>query len=207
MLSLVLLSTLLGLPAISCTPASQERQLSAPLDKIRRHGENEYFIASLPGVALSDLVDLAMFHELAPGFSFDQVEAILGPPLLVFKSDRRDDGSAFASSFEGRIEVVRQVVSSEGYEGERWFVRFTPRVPCSPCYIKRSIWQAIPDSSEGTSIYVSADNGQVKLEIDEKKRLVRIWWLDDGPLNLSSTDFAGNRPPTQSEEDSRADEV
>jgi hypothetical protein len=183
------------LPASGCGMA-WERPLPAPLTKISHFGGNDFFIEARHGVLLADLVDLEAFQDLKPGMSFDQVREVLGEPQFAFQEYRRDDVLAFSTRFDGRIEVVRQTVSSEGYEGERWFLRFGLLQPCAPCYVKPPIWDVVPVQPERLSLSVSTDDGQVVLDLEEK-RLVRIWWLGDGPEEEAPRSRAREREESQ----------
>jgi hypothetical protein len=167
--------------AAACDQLPKERFLTPPLVAIRRHGEHEFFVKALPAVPMAELVDMSVFEKLEPGLNFDQVEIILGKPLFVSLEGGRDDVRSFSSSQGGRIEVVRQTIDSEDRQSESWFLRFALNEPCAPCYVNAPIWKIVPDQPERLSLSVSTDDGQVKVELN-KKRLVRLWWLREGPV-------------------------
>jgi hypothetical protein len=185
------LAGLISLPAGNCAPGSSEVSLPSPLTKITRHGASEFFVEALPGVRLSQLVDVTVFDGLRPKLNFDEVAAILGSPQSSYLEHNRDEVRVFSSELDGRFEVVRQTVDSEGYQGERWYLRFVPKEPCAPCYVQPPILRAIPDSPQTLNLSIDTEDGQALLEF-ERKRLVRIWWLRDGPLILPSTDSVGS---------------
>jgi hypothetical protein len=167
--------------AVACGREFDERELPAPLARIRQHGAYEFFVQARPGVSIDQLVDLAGFDGLEPGQDFDRVETVLGEPVHVFREDGRDEVRAFSSRLDGRVEVVKQTTESEGVYGESWFLRFAPNRPCFPCYMKPPLWQAVPNAPTRLILSLSADDGKVDLELNAK-RLVRIWWLRDGPV-------------------------
>lgn len=154
-----------------------------PLSKVIIRPSGEVTVYAAEGTALEDLINLDTFLELGlkPGMTITEVEALLGKPDVI-DDDRggRDVVYAYRTS-TGRIEIVRQHVSSEGAEVDRWFLRIRPsfgKELVHPLILKYSP----PRSGWAESILVLAGpeySSVGKLEFHEG-RLRLIWWLGAG---------------------------
>lgn len=169
---------------LACAPAPTERALPPPLLKAVDYSDHEAFIHAQPGTQISALVDLSMFDGLRPGLKVEEASELLGEPTNEYTERRgRDHVYVFSSSSRGSVEVVRQPVDSEGYTGERWFLRCSLSGADAARVVQPMVLAAMPNHDGDFSLSVLADDGQVGLDF-KGERLIRIWWLRAGPLKL-----------------------
>lgn len=168
-------------------------QAEHPLSQVRIHSSGEVVIEPGEGIGLSDLVDLKPFRDLGlrPGQPIEEVEGLLGPPeTFGYSREGRDEVFGYERDF-GTIEIVKQHVSSEGTEVDRWFLRL--RVDrdghklVHPAILKYS---PSPEAHyPHISLYDRASGGAAALDF-EQGELKYLWWYvngDDHEVNDAET--------------------
>lgn len=123
---LLVLSVLLTIP--SCSSRTKELEADYPFDRIAIYSREILFVAS-SGVKLENLVSVKCFQDagLWPGISADEAIAIMGrsPQRIFLENAQRDAVYGFTTEC-GELQIVKQKVSSEGIDSERWFLRLRP---------------------------------------------------------------------------------
>lgn len=150
-----------------------------PLEKIivRPSGRTLFYAA--PSVSLEDLVDLSPLIDrgLQPGTNLRRIEARLGSPDYQ-TTDRqgRDDVYGYEVP-EGLVEIVKQHVSSEGLETDRWFLRYRPAAGNSALHdtIVSYVTHVNPKPTEISVLAGPNRKSVVGLDF-EGDTVTLIWW-------------------------------
>lgn len=134
-------------------------------------------------VELNELVNLQPFVQagVRPGQSLEEVEPKLGvPDAMTTDREGRDDVFRYYRE-SGTIDLVRQHVSSEGAEVDRWFIRFRPAAGVAVAHPDVLAHQPPRGGwTESILILAGPDRGSVaKLEFEDGE-LAYLWWLADG---------------------------
>jgi hypothetical protein len=175
---------LLGNSLVSCSAEPVTLAASEPLERIVLRPPDETLLYARPGLKLSDIVSTEPFVErgLRPGMSVTQVVRLLGQPdFLTHDRDGRDQVFGFESA-SGAFEVVKQHVSSEGAEVDRWFLRYRPK-NCEALVDPRLLDQVrnLEPFPDEVTLFAGPDREQVAvLGFDDERTCTTIWWLRDG---------------------------
>lgn len=171
---------ILGAVLASCNPEPVTLTATAPLERIVT-SERETLLYAESGVRLDEVVSTEPFRQenLRPGMTVTEVAAILGEPdYLDDHRQGRDEVFGFETE-EGNFEVIKQHVSSEGSEVDRWFLRYRPR-DCASLVDPRLLEQLQNlghTPSEVTVFSGLGRKGKAILEFDEEPACSAIWWL------------------------------
>jgi len=173
------------LGVLACTGDWVTVDAAAPLDRIVLSPLGEAFVHAQPGVELDELVSTAPFREknLRPGMTADEVAAVLGEPDYLGRERGGSDEVFGFHAESGDFEVIKQHVSSEGTEVDRWFVRYRPR-DCAPLVDPRLLRQIESlDSFPSKVTVLAGSDGEdaASLRFDEQHSCSAIWWLSAAP--------------------------
>jgi hypothetical protein len=158
-----------------------ERELSHPLRSLRFHSKDEVFVGAAPNVSLSRLVGLSAFDGLRPGITAEEAQAIVGPPQRVYQQyGGRDTVYAFPRQ-AGVVEIFKQAVDSEGFEGFRWFLRWRPVDRNPRSHLSSELLAVLPDLAVITSLHIDSEDGKVTVELDDGL-VSAILWLRQGTV-------------------------
>jgi hypothetical protein len=190
---LALMLCTLGIALASCSSDSVTLTADRPLERIVvSRTETLLYVES--GIPLDDVVSMEPFRKkgLKPGMALTEVVAILGEPdYLDEHRQGRDDVFGFESE-DGDFEVIKQHVSSEGVEVDRWFLRYRPR-ECSSLVDPRLLNQVknlklIPHRV--TVFSGLGRKGKAVLEFDQGHGCSAIWWLQQDEAEFQSAEPA-----------------
>lgn len=180
---------ILGSTLASCSPDPVKLTATEPLELIViSHVETLLYTES--GVSLDDVVSTEPFqrNNLRPGMTATEVAAILGEPdYLDEERQGRDEVFGFQTE-DGNFEVIKQHVSSEGVEVDRWFLRYRPR-DCASLVDPRLLEQVQnlePVPSEVTVFSGLGRKGKAILEFDQEHACSAIWWLQQDEVESAS---------------------
>lgn len=181
--SVGLLSISLGSCLNDDLPA--DRMLSHPLRSLEFHSEDEIFVSAAESVPLASLVNLSAFEGLRPGTTASEAQAMLGRPQRVFQQYRGHNTVYVFPGTGGAIELLKQKVDSEGFEGIRWFLRWRPVDRNPKTHLRPEILAALPDLRTIASLGIESDDGKASLELEDGL-VSSILWLRQGPIKMES---------------------
>jgi len=177
---------LLGNALASCSRDPVTLTATDPLDRIVIRPSGERLLYAQSGLKLRDIVSTEPFVEqgLRPGMTLTEVVRLLGKPdSLTHDRDGRDEVFGFEVS-SGTFEVVKQHVSSEGAEVDRWFLRYRPQ-DCAALVDPRLFDQVrnLKPFPHEVALFAGPDHEEVAvLELDDERTCTTIWWLREGAL-------------------------
>lgn len=177
--------SLLVLGVLSCRGDWVTVDGSAPLDRIILSPSGEAAVHAQPDVELQELVSIEPFLKtgLRPGMTAEEAESLLGAPDYVTTENNGQDEVFGYRSSAGAVEIVKQHVSSEGSEVDRWFVRFQPE-HCMELIDPRILWQLrdLERFPRAMRLLVGpAQTGLVSVDFEDEESCSRIWWLAESP--------------------------
>lgn len=182
---LVLLTVGIGLMSCSSDPVTLTAD--RPLDRIvTSRTETLLYVES--GVPLDDVISMEPFRMkgLKPGMTLMEVAALMGEPdYLDEHRQGRDEVFGFESE-DGDFEVIKQHVSSEGKEVDRWFLRYRPR-ECFKLVDPRLLKQVKDLDFVPKRVTVFSGlgrRGKAVLEFDQDRSCSAIWWLQQDDAEL-----------------------
>lgn len=158
---------------------------SAPLDRIVVSPSGEAAVHAQPDVELQELVSIAPFLEMGirPGMTAEEAESLLGAPdYVATEANGRDEVFGYRSS-AGAVEIVKQHVSSEGSEVDRWFVRSQPE-HCMELIDPRIVRQLrdLENFPRAMRLLVGpTQTGLVSIDFEDEESCSKIWWLAESP--------------------------
>jgi hypothetical protein len=176
----ILALCLLGSALVSCSPDPVTLAATHPLERIVI-SPVETLLYAESGVHLHELVSTEPFREknLKPGMTAAEVAKILGEPDYLSEDREGRDGVFGFHAEMGDFEVVKQHVSSEGIEVDRWFLRYRPR-DCTSLLdprVLRQVQNLEPFPRRVTVFSGSGRRGTAILEFDEERTCSAVWWL------------------------------
>jgi hypothetical protein len=155
----------------------REIAVEAPLAEFKVWGDEAYMEA-VEGVQLEELVDVRPLSVagLSPGGPIDEVRGILGKPDYQSTTRQGRDTVFGYRTANGNIEIIRQEVDSEEYEGVHWLTTYVPLREARPLHL--AIENALHSAGELRSAVVMAgDHGADRAEISLRNhRIERIRW-------------------------------
>jgi hypothetical protein len=175
-------ATVAALLVLSCfnDDLPPPRALQPPLQDLRFHSKREVFVHSAPHVGLADLCDLSMFGGLWPGMTAQEARAILGSPERVYQ-EHKGLNTVFAFPRErGIIEVLKQRVESEGFEGFNWYLRWRPQGRSHKVGLDSAILELIPELPGHVTINILSSDGVMTVEVEDGD-VTSVLWLQRGP--------------------------
>jgi len=177
--------SLLFVGVLSCSGEWVTVDATPPLDRIILSPSGEAAVYARPEVELQDLVSIRPFLEmgLRPGMTAEEAEALLGSPDYVATERNGQDEVFGYESPSGAFEIVKQHVSSEGSEVDRWFVRFQPR-HCMELINPRILRQLrdLEPFPRAMRLLVGPDQtGVVSIYFEDERSCSKIWWLAESP--------------------------
>lgn len=158
---------------------------SAPLDRIVLSPSGEAAVHARPDVELRELVSMEPFLDmgLRPGMTAGEAESLLGEPdYVATESNGRDQVFGYRST-SGVVEIVKQHVSSEGSEVDRWFVRSQPE-HCMDLIDRRIVRQLqdLERFPRAMRLLVGPEQtGVVSIYFEDEHSCSKIWWLAEDP--------------------------
>ena len=174
---------------VSCSEGPVFVDAAYPLERILLYPEYEAFLTLAQGVSIETFVDLDPFRRagVAPAMTLEDARRVLGrEPDRTERSRPRETVYGYEVP-EGSIQIVLQIVQSEGPETESWFVRLVPR-PELESLFDHSILEQIPEERQRNQSIklIGGPNKRdmAKLILDEEGNLRYLWWLSreaDGP--------------------------
>jgi hypothetical protein len=170
---------------LSCSGDWVTVDASAPLDRIILSPSGEAAVHARPEEELQELISIKPFLEmgLRPGMTGEEAEELLGPPDYVATERNGQDEVFGYRSPTGAFEVVKQHVSSEGSEVDRWFVRFQP-VRCMDLIDPRVVEQLqdLDPFPRSMRLLVGPEQtGVVSIYFEGETSCSKIWWLAESP--------------------------
>jgi hypothetical protein len=177
--------SLISIGVLSCSGEWVTVAANAPLDQIVLSPSGEASVHARPEVGLQELVFIRPFLEagLRPGMTAEEAEAVLGAPdYIATERNGQDEVFGYESS-AGAFEIVKQSVSSEGSEVDRWFLRHQPQ-DCmrmiNPLILQQL--RALERFPRQMRLLVGPDQiGLVSIEFEDEQSCSRIWWLGESP--------------------------
>lgn len=183
--SVVLVFLALGASA-ACSSEESRVVARAPLDYIEVNSLGEAWVHTEPRTDLEELVSVEPLRTagLYPGITAEEAETLLGATdFVTTEHSGRDQIFGYHSSGD-TLEIVKQHVASEGFEGDRWFLRYRPsncieRV--SPLLLEQlqSLLNPFPSSVAVVGEPIDQE-GLIKIEFRNRNSCSQIWWLSDG---------------------------
>lgn len=171
---------------LSCSSEWVTVDATPPLDRIILSPSGEAAVHARPEVELQDLVSIRPFLEkgLRPGMTAEEAEALFGSPDYV-STERNGQDEVFGyESSSGVFEIVKQHVSSEGSEVDRWFVRIQPK-QCMEL-INPGILSQLRDLEpfpRAMRLLVGPEQiAAVSIYFENERSCSEIWWLAESPV-------------------------
>lgn len=174
----------------SCYGDWVSQEAAYPLAKIEYLSPaREVFVHAEQGVRMGSLVSLQPFvmSKMRPGISAEEASKLVGEPDFV-TNERGGYDEVFGFEAQGgMIEVVRQRVESEGYEGDRWLLRFRSSgcIDLVSPIILDQLRRHLGSLPETATILgePSEVEGVVKIVFQGDDDCSMIWWLSEGAGN------------------------
>jgi len=138
-----------------------------------------------PEVELQDLVSIKPFLEegLRPGMTSAEAATLLGPPDFITTERNGQDGVFGYEFAAGAFEIVKQHVSSERSEVDRWFLRYRPdncMAMINPHVLQQL--RALERFPRQITLLVGPDQvGLVSIDFEDEQTCSKIWWLEESP--------------------------
>jgi hypothetical protein len=195
--------TLAGVITTACNEPAREVLAQHPLEHIDLYSSRETFITLAPGVALAEIVNLEPFEEAEvwPGMNLTEAEAVFGhPPDSTMPTHSRETTYSF-STRHGLIQIIHQVVQSEGPPVDRWFLRWKPGEDADFLF-DTSILEQLPEDRRSDHSLIFKDSRpnspgtfeQAKVVLGPSGEVRYVWWYSKVPDEVSK-DESGARQP------------
>ena len=180
---LILATLLISMILCACSSKDVEIPLEYPLSNLKLTSREAVLVAS-PGVELEELLDLKTFRQdgVWPGITIDEAISILGEPDSIFSENGNRDLVHSYQRHSGDLQIVRQRVTSEGPELDRWFVRFQPHTEELKLLVSSAILGTMGHLNENI-VRIRLVDGLQKRSMASlhlrSGKISQIWWLSD----------------------------